>query len=211
MLGRGGHEAVPPGRRPRGDADDVPLSRSRRRRRVPVALRLDGHGPNSGLTGDGGGPDDGDGLHGDAVVPSRQHRHRDAEAGDDGEHAERDRIPSPPPSVKANRWNRDGRRRSGCAAALILADVPEIDPEGAELAVEVRALHADALGEFANMIGGNLKSVLPRGVSLSMPSVVEGSHYSLHVHRAKTNKRLAFDGPDGPFWVTLLETENQRE
>ncbi|MBI2688868.1 MAG: chemotaxis protein CheX [Acidobacteria bacterium] len=67
----------------------------------------------------------------------------------------------------------------------------------------------DALGELANMVGGNLKPVLPRGVSLSIPSVVEGSHYSLHVCGANRNKRMAFDGPDGPFWVTLVETEDQ--
>lgn len=64
----------------------------------------------------------------------------------------------------------------------------------------------DALGELANMIGGNLKAVLPRGVSLSMPSVVEGSHYSVRVCGANRNKRMTFEGPDGPFWVTLVET-----
>jgi chemotaxis protein CheX len=65
----------------------------------------------------------------------------------------------------------------------------------------------DALGELANMIGGNLKSVLPRGVSLSMPSVVEGSKYSVRVCGANNNKRMNFIGPDGPFWVTLVETQ----
>ncbi len=65
----------------------------------------------------------------------------------------------------------------------------------------------DALGELANMIGGNLKSVLPRGVSLSMPSVVEGSNYSVRVCGGHKNKRMAFEGPDGPFWVTLVETD----
>ena len=37
----------------------------------------------------------------------------------------------------------------------------------------------NAVGELANMLAGNLKSVLPPGVGLSMPSVVEGSDYSL--------------------------------
>ena len=68
----------------------------------------------------------------------------------------------------------------------------------------------DALGELANMIGGNLKSVLPRGVNLSMPSVVEGPQYSLRVCGANRKNRMAFDGPDGTFWVTLVETESQR-
>ena len=65
----------------------------------------------------------------------------------------------------------------------------------------------DALGELANMIGGNLKSVLPRGVSLSMPSVVEGAKYSVHVCGGHRNKKMAFEGMDGPFWVTLMETD----
>jgi chemotaxis protein CheX len=65
----------------------------------------------------------------------------------------------------------------------------------------------DALGELANMIGGNLKSVLPRGVTLSMPSVVEGSKYSVRVCGANNYKRMNFAGPDGPFWVTLVETQ----
>lgn len=66
---------------------------------------------------------------------------------------------------------------------------------------------SDALGELANMVGGNLKSVLPRGVNLSMPSVVEGSKYSVRICGAHRNQRMAFDGPDGPFWVTLVETD----
>jgi len=65
---------------------------------------------------------------------------------------------------------------------------------------------SDALGELANMVGGNLKSVLPKGVSLSMPSVVEGQSYSVRVCGTNRNRRMAFTGPDGPFWVTLVET-----
>ncbi len=65
----------------------------------------------------------------------------------------------------------------------------------------------DALGELANMIGGNLKSVLPAGVNLSMPFVVEGPQYSVRVCGSNRNKRMAFRGPDGPFWVTLVETQ----
>jgi CheY-specific phosphatase CheX len=68
----------------------------------------------------------------------------------------------------------------------------------------------DALGELANMIGGNLKSVLPRGVNLSMPSVVEGTKYSLRVCGGHQYKRMAFAGPNGPFWVTLVETAQPR-
>ena len=66
----------------------------------------------------------------------------------------------------------------------------------------------DALGELANMIGGNLKSVLPPGSSLSIPTVVEGSHYSLRICGQNRNERMAFEGIDGTFWVTLVEIES---
>ena len=50
----------------------------------------------------------------------------------------------------------------------------------------------DVLGELANMIGGNLKCVLAGGLRLSMPSVVDGTDYSLRVCRAGTRERLVF-------------------
>ena len=62
----------------------------------------------------------------------------------------------------------------------------------------------DVLGELANMIGGNLKCVLTRGIRLGMPSVVDGSDYSLRVCWAEVRERLAFGCSEGPFWVTVL-------
>jgi chemotaxis protein CheX len=62
----------------------------------------------------------------------------------------------------------------------------------------------DVLGELANMIGGNLKSVLMRGIHISMPSVVDGSDYSLRVCGAAVRQRLAFQCAEGPFWITVL-------
>jgi len=66
----------------------------------------------------------------------------------------------------------------------------------------------DALGELVNMIGGNLKSVLPPGESLSIPTVVEGSHYSVRICGQYRSERMAFSGIDGPFWVTLIEIDD---
>ena len=62
----------------------------------------------------------------------------------------------------------------------------------------------DVLGELANMIGGNLKCVLAREVQLSMPSVVDGSDYSLRVCGAEVRLRLAFQCAEGIFWITVL-------
>lgn len=69
----------------------------------------------------------------------------------------------------------------------------------------------DTMGELANMVGGNLKSVLPRGVVLSMPSVVEGSDYSLRICGGNAAvERLAYATPEGIFWVTLAELLDPR-
>ena len=64
----------------------------------------------------------------------------------------------------------------------------------------------DVLGELANMIGGNLKCVLTRGIRLSMPAVVDGSDYSMRVCGAKIRERLAFQSALGLFWITVLST-----
>ena len=64
----------------------------------------------------------------------------------------------------------------------------------------------DFLGELANMIGGNLKSVLGMGIQLSMPAVVNGSDYFLRVCGAEVRERLAFQSSEGTFWVTVLTT-----
>jgi CheY-specific phosphatase CheX len=63
----------------------------------------------------------------------------------------------------------------------------------------------DALGELANMLAGNLKSVLPGGVALSMPSVIEGSDYSLQICGNRSIERVPFWSAEDIFGVTLVE------
>ena len=65
----------------------------------------------------------------------------------------------------------------------------------------------DTLGEIANMIGGNLKALLPAGVALSLPSVVQGSEYSLHVKRSRVVTRIPFSTGFGGFSVTFIEVD----
>jgi chemotaxis protein CheX len=62
----------------------------------------------------------------------------------------------------------------------------------------------DVLGELANMIGGNMKCVMRRGIHLSLPSVVDGSDYALRICGAELLERLAFQCEDGAFWITVL-------
>jgi CheY-specific phosphatase CheX len=68
----------------------------------------------------------------------------------------------------------------------------------------------DVLGELVNMIGGNLKCVLTRGIRLSMPSVVDGSQHSLRVCGVEREDHLAFQCADGLFWITVMTTRTVR-
>lgn len=85
-------------------------------------------------------------------------------------------------------------------AFLFTSRMVGIDPPTA-LNDDVR----DALGELANMVGGNLKSVLPAGVGLSLPTVVWGNDYTMQICRAGKAHRWAFEGPEVKFAVTLVE------
>jgi chemotaxis protein CheX len=63
----------------------------------------------------------------------------------------------------------------------------------------------DTLGELANVIAGNLKPILPAGVGLTFPSVVQGSDYCLRTCGGNLSETLTLADPLGPFQVTLLE------
>jgi chemotaxis protein CheX len=66
----------------------------------------------------------------------------------------------------------------------------------------------DVLGELANMIGGNLKCILGTGIRLSMPSVVDGTNYSLRFCGVEVREQLAFQCDEGLFWITALTTRS---
>jgi chemotaxis protein CheX len=66
----------------------------------------------------------------------------------------------------------------------------------------------DVLGELANMIGGNLKSMYARGIRVSLPSVVDGSDYSMRICGTEVRERLAFQCAEGVFWITILTTRS---
>ena len=65
----------------------------------------------------------------------------------------------------------------------------------------------DVLGELANMIGGNIKSMMSSDVRLSLPSVVDGENYKFHVCGSDVKTRMAFRFAEGFFWVTVLAKE----
>lgn len=62
----------------------------------------------------------------------------------------------------------------------------------------------DAMGEITNIIGGNMKPLLPHGVVLSMPSVVSGRPASLRICGDAPLIRLAFSCEAGVFWLTIV-------
>ena len=62
----------------------------------------------------------------------------------------------------------------------------------------------DVLGELANMIGGNVKFAVAKGLTLALPSVTDGSDDGLRLCRSELQDRISFQCEHGLFWVTLL-------
>jgi chemotaxis protein CheX len=50
----------------------------------------------------------------------------------------------------------------------------------------------DALAELTNMLGGNIKSILPGPSFLALPSVTEGSDYELNLPSTRPLSKLTF-------------------
>lgn len=75
-----------------------------------------------------------------------------------------------------------------------------IEPEEVNEDVE------DAIGELANMIGGNVKSLLSekgRDIDLSLPSTVSGKEYGFHSIKGAEKIVLPFRCESGVFFVEL--------
>lgn len=79
------------------------------------------------------------------------------------------------------------------AEAMFAADPGTLSPD------EV----SDALGELTNMVGGNIKGLLPAPNKLSLPSVAGGEHYTLRVPGAVLVERVVLQGPAGPVRISL--------
>jgi chemotaxis protein CheX len=63
----------------------------------------------------------------------------------------------------------------------------------------------DALGELANMVGGNVKALLGEGCRLSLPTVVDGIDYSVRVPgRTDEVVRVPMACGDEPVLVSVL-------
>ncbi len=63
----------------------------------------------------------------------------------------------------------------------------------------------DALGEVANITGGNVKGLLPEPCRLALPVVVvDGSGYALHLAGSRIVTQINLECEQEPFRVTLL-------
>jgi chemotaxis protein CheX len=80
-------------------------------------------------------------------------------------------------------------------AAMFMVDPQDTTPE------EV----SDALGELANMVGGNVKALLPEPCRISLPAVADGMDYRLSVPGARPVSAVTWTCNGEPLMVRLLE------
>ncbi len=77
------------------------------------------------------------------------------------------------------------------------------------LGMEVEEINEDvqdAIGEIANMLGGNVKTILSdkgRDIQLSLPSTISGEEYSFMSQNEVDQVVLPFKAPTGVFYVEL--------
>jgi chemotaxis protein CheX len=65
----------------------------------------------------------------------------------------------------------------------------------------------DALGEVVNIAGGNLKSLLPPGSDLSLPTVIRGERSRVFVGRTRLASRHLFVSEGETVLLEILEQE----
>jgi chemotaxis protein CheX len=61
----------------------------------------------------------------------------------------------------------------------------------------------DALGELTNMVGGNIKGLLPAPGKLSIPSVAGGESYTLRIPGAALVDAVTLTGEAGPVHISV--------
>jgi len=66
---------------------------------------------------------------------------------------------------------------------------------------------ADALGELTNILGGNVKRLLPGPSRLTLPAVAEGRDYHLKVAGSQLLSEISFECEGEPMRVTLLQRD----
>ena len=83
------------------------------------------------------------------------------------------------------------------SAAASMFAVPEENVTSAEI--------IDALAELANMLGGNIKSLLPGPSFLALPSVTEGSDYELNLPKTQSLTEVRFVSLSDDIQIKIFE------
>ena len=84
-----------------------------------------------------------------------------------------------------------------------------LDITSSFLGMEVEEMNEDvedAIGEIANMLGGNLKTILSdkgKDIDLSLPSTISGEEYSFMPQNDVEQIIIPFKAPSGTFYVEL--------
>lgn len=63
----------------------------------------------------------------------------------------------------------------------------------------------NAIGELANVVAGNIKSMLPGECQLSLPSVIDGKNINVMHHYGKILTQMSFNCNTHPVIVTVYE------
>jgi chemotaxis protein CheX len=67
----------------------------------------------------------------------------------------------------------------------------------------------DTLAELTNMIGGNIKSIVPSPSNLSLPTVTNGNDFKVRTFGASPVSTTNFSAHEGKLQVVVLESEKQ--
>ncbi|HKS99691.1 MAG TPA: chemotaxis protein CheX [Rugosimonospora sp.] len=86
------------------------------------------------------------------------------------------------------------------AAALLAMDVPEVTQQDT----------VDALGELANIVGGNVKSTLPPVCAISLPHVISGIGVDSHWPAAVQVCELIGVWQDEPISISVWQSRSDR-
>ena len=84
-----------------------------------------------------------------------------------------------------------------------------LDVRGSFLGMDVEEMNEDvqdAIGEIANMLGGNLKTILSdrgKDIQLSLPSTISGDEYNFSSQADTEQLIIPFQAPSGIFYVEV--------
>lgn len=93
--------------------------------------------------------------------------------------------------------------------AIHIPDAVAMAITGNFLGMEVEEVNEDvedAVGELANMLGGNVKSILSekgRDIDLSLPTTVRGVAYTFEPTKEVERFVIPFSSDSGSFWIEM--------